>query len=274
MLHSKDDDYIPAVGSLFDKQMREAKIRAELFSKSLRDARDQEASALKALEDERSKWKQSFDEKSMMIEQLERELTHTVESLDYHKSSNSSIHPSLPATNRSHYADELLHPSTSSSDIKLFTTDEIDTTFRSIISSVHHQLPASVPLNRIDQQYATDIRSVDPKYIQFRNSFNRKSAAQVNQTDNHSVVNNEPSRQELIDQVAQYEEQLKKNQVQIDVLVAEKQRLKDQILALDLRVASVEEEHKQCVTALSNAEGKLQFRASQVTILIPLVPPR
>ena len=291
MLHSQDDDYIPAVGSSFDKQMREAKIRADLFSKSLHDAREQEASALKALEEERSKWKQSFEEKSLMIEQLERELTSTVESLDRHKSNAASLlhhSHSLPG-NRSQYEENELQPLvagySSSSDIKLFTTDEIDRTFRNIVSTVQHQLPVSVPLNRrLDHhhQYSTDIQSVDPKYIQFRNSFQRNnnhaaaaSSSQLSKTvdsniDNNNINNNnnnnsyEPSKQVLTDIVANYEQQLKKSQVEIDVLVGEKQRLKDQVLHLDLRVAAVEEEREQYLSALNNAEGKLQFRVSQV----------
>jgi len=274
MLHSQDDDYIPAVGSSFDKQMREAKIRADLFSKSLHDAREQEASALKALEEERSKWKQSFEEKSMMIEQLERELTSTVESLDRHKSSSSLLHHSLPGS-RSQFEkdDELRHlvEGPSPSDIKLFTTDEIDRTFRNIVSTVQHQLPS---LNRLDHQYSTDIQSVDPKYIQFRNSFNRKNnISQSNKTvdsttdnNDNNNNNNEPSKQVLKDIIANYEEQLKKNQAEIQVLVEEKQQLKDQVLHLDLRVAAVGEEREQYLSALNNAEGKLQFRVSQVLL--------
>ena len=272
MLHSQDDDYIPAVGSSFDKQMREAKIRADLFSKSLHDAREQEASALKALEEERSKWKQSFEEKSMMIEQLERELTSTVESLDRHKSSASLLHHSLPG-GRSQFEkdDELRHlmEGPSSSDIKLFTTDEIDKTFRNIVSTVQHQLPSSAPLNRLDHQYSTDIQSVDPKYIQFRNSFNRKNnISQSNKAVDSTTDNNdnEPSKQVLKDIIANYEEQLKKNQAEIQVLVEEKQQLKDQVLHLDLRVAAVGEEREQYLSALNNAEGKLQFRVSQVLL--------
>jgi hypothetical protein len=249
--------------------MREAKIRADLFSKSLHDAREQEAYALKALEEERSKWKQSFEEKSMMIEQLERELTSTVESLDRHKSSSSLLHHSLPGS-RSQFEkdDELRHlvEGPSSSDIKLFTTDEIDRTFRNIVSTVQHQLPSSAPLNRLDHQYSTDIQSVDPKYIQFRNSFNRKNKTVDSTTDNNDNNNNEPSKQVLKDIIANYEEQLKKNQAEKQVLMEEKQQLKDQVLHLDLRVAAVGEEREQYLSALNNAEGKLQFRVSQVLL--------
>jgi hypothetical protein len=61
-----------------DRQITEARTRAELFSKSLQNAREQEAMALMALEQERKRWASSFEEKSVMISELERELTDTV----------------------------------------------------------------------------------------------------------------------------------------------------------------------------------------------------
>jgi hypothetical protein len=68
-----NEDY--TVRSSLDFQIQEAKSRAELFAKSLQDARAQEAIALKLLEEERERWTHSFEEKSILIEQLERELT-------------------------------------------------------------------------------------------------------------------------------------------------------------------------------------------------------
>lgn len=70
---------------VLEQQIQEARNRAEAFSKSLNEARQQEALALKILEDERSRWTQSFEEKSTMIEQLERELTVTVDALNHDK---------------------------------------------------------------------------------------------------------------------------------------------------------------------------------------------
>ncbi len=75
-------------------QIQIAKKRAEEFSKSLLEARRQEASALKALEDEREKWSQSFEEKSVMIEQLERELEATVSALHSEQSSKFAFQSS------------------------------------------------------------------------------------------------------------------------------------------------------------------------------------
>jgi chromosome segregation ATPase len=115
--------------------------------------------------------------------------------------------------------------------------------------------------------------------MQFRNSFNRKnnvsqsnktvdSTTDDNNNNNNNNNNNESSKQVLTDIIANYEEQLKKNQAEIEALVEEKQRLKDQVLYLDLRVAAVGEEREQYLSALNNAEGKLQFRVSQVLLLL------
>ena len=62
-------------------QLKEARERAHVFSSSLDKAREQEG----LFEEERQKWVLSFEEKSIMIEQLERELTSTVDALNQEK---------------------------------------------------------------------------------------------------------------------------------------------------------------------------------------------
>ena len=115
----EDDSF---VRSSLDSQIKEAKTRAELFSKSLNDARAQEAIALKILEEERERWAHSFEEKSIMIEQLERELTSTVEALDVERSIEKI---SLPK-----YA-----------DLKIISTEEVDQTFHELMEDVNARLP-------------------------------------------------------------------------------------------------------------------------------------
>ena len=115
-----DDDSF--VRSSLDSQIKEAKTRAELFSKSLNDARAQEAIALKILEEERERWAHSFEEKSIMIEQLERELTSTVEALDVERSIDKI---SLPK-----YA-----------DLKILSNEEVDQTFHELMEDVNARLP-------------------------------------------------------------------------------------------------------------------------------------
>ena len=64
-----------------ESQIQQALQQAELFSKSLESARLQEAKALQTLENERVKWSQDSEEKSIYIDQLQRELEATVDAL-------------------------------------------------------------------------------------------------------------------------------------------------------------------------------------------------
>ena len=74
-----------------EAQIREAKLKAATFSKSLQEAREQEAIALQALEEEREKWTNNYEKKSILIDQLERELTSTVEALDSERVRTKSV---------------------------------------------------------------------------------------------------------------------------------------------------------------------------------------
>lgn len=115
-----ENDFL--VRTSLDNQIKEAKSRAELFSKSLHDARTQEAIALKILEEERERWAHSFEEKSIMIEQLERELTFTVEALDVERSTDRMPLPK--------YA-----------DLKVFSNEEVEQTFHELMEEVNSDLP-------------------------------------------------------------------------------------------------------------------------------------
>jgi chromosome segregation ATPase len=68
-----------------EAQIREARERADMFASSLNKAKEQEG----YFEEERQKWVLSFEEKSSMIEQLERELTSTVDALNHEKQGKS-----------------------------------------------------------------------------------------------------------------------------------------------------------------------------------------
>ena len=71
-----------------ESQIQQALRQAELFSQTLQSAREQEKKALQTLEEERVKWSHNFEEKSILIDQLERELEATVDAL--HSNPNSS----------------------------------------------------------------------------------------------------------------------------------------------------------------------------------------
>ena len=134
------------VRSSLDAQIKEAKSRAEQFSKSLQDAREQEAIALRLLEQERERWTHSFEEKSILIEQLERELTSTVEALDVERStdkfsrSNFAYTGSINATNTIHETTKL-NNLPRSSDIREINYNEMNKSMHDIISDVNNYQP-------------------------------------------------------------------------------------------------------------------------------------
>jgi hypothetical protein len=77
--------------NMLEMQIREARYRAEEFTKSLLESRERENMAMKLLEAERAQWARAYEEKNVIIEQLERELTSTVATL-------SSVADSYPMT--------------------------------------------------------------------------------------------------------------------------------------------------------------------------------
>jgi chromosome segregation ATPase len=74
-----------------EDQIKEARGRAEVFASSLLKAREQEI----LFDEERQKWVQTFEEKSIMIEQLERELTSTVDALNQEKEEKTFVQKEL-----------------------------------------------------------------------------------------------------------------------------------------------------------------------------------
>ena len=74
-----------------ETQIKEARERAEVFASSLHRAREQE----ELFEEERQKWLQTFEEKSIMIDQLERELTSTVDALNQEKQEKTVVQKQL-----------------------------------------------------------------------------------------------------------------------------------------------------------------------------------
>ena len=86
-----------------EDQIMEARRRAELFTKSLQETRLKENTSLKALEEERAKWTQTFEEKSVMIDQLERELNFTVSAMHGNESSGATSFPIPPTYTASYH---------------------------------------------------------------------------------------------------------------------------------------------------------------------------
>ncbi|RYG69596.1 hypothetical protein EON64_02335, partial [archaeon] len=67
-----------------DAQINEARQKAQEYADSLRAAKEREILTFQSLESEKRKWMESYEKKSVLVHQLEKELTATVELLDHH----------------------------------------------------------------------------------------------------------------------------------------------------------------------------------------------
>lgn len=263
--------------SSLDFQIREAKSRAELFSKSLQDARAQEAIALKLLEQERERWTHSFEEKSILIEQLERELTSTVEALDAERSTDKPRVLTI-----------------GNDQIRPLEDAEIGRSFHEMMSDVNDHLPSAVHRSKDWQtQSSRSPRFNDrtpqrhgapsPEYVahattdrsnQTARNYNHHSeplpatatwraespAAQplpqsISSTEDSSVWR---------DLLAQYQEQLKHTKSELVACAEDRDHARRLVSRLEKQVAQLSEEKELFARASENAEGKLKFRMAQV----------
>lgn len=74
-----------------DTQINDARTIAKQYANSIKESRLHEQEALKIIEEERLKFSQSFEMKSVMIEQLERELMTAVDALEAQKRKNFEL---------------------------------------------------------------------------------------------------------------------------------------------------------------------------------------
>jgi hypothetical protein len=303
-----DEDY--GVRSSLDFQIREAKSRAELFSKSLQDARAQEAVALKLLEQERERWAHSFEEKSILIEQLERELTSTVEALDVERSQDK---PAPTTTNTQRNVP-------SSTDIKTLADEDVHKSFHNMMGDIAHEIPlqtqtfrSSAPfpatfLNTARTASTFDdnspvssgmLRKAEPAHIpaphaqhQWREHASHPTQGQhvyqppVASTSANGTTFTHPYTQQghtptgvsspkedtsvWRDLLVQYQEQLKLTKVDLGRCLEDKEKLTRQVSHLEKQLRQLAEEKELFATACENAEGKLKFRAAQVGALLLL----
>lgn len=112
-----------------EAQIREARERADMFASSLSKAKEQEG----YFEEERQKWVLSFEEKSSMIEQLERELTSTVDALNHEKQEKSMAQKDLMQSSAD--GSILSHSRESASLRRSLTSGHVDK------SNVRHEIP-------------------------------------------------------------------------------------------------------------------------------------
>jgi hypothetical protein len=88
-----------------DQQIKEARRRAEEFNQKIQKTREEEEESIRSANEERKKWAVSYEEKTVMIEQLQRELASTVEALNVERKSDRYQPPApvLPRTSSSHH---------------------------------------------------------------------------------------------------------------------------------------------------------------------------
>jgi chromosome segregation ATPase len=90
MISPNSEDYQSLV-----QQIEEARKRAEEFSKNIQKTRNTEYETMRNAEEERKKWAASYEEKTVMIEQLQRELASTVEALNHERKHKKSFQTSV-----------------------------------------------------------------------------------------------------------------------------------------------------------------------------------
>lgn len=254
--------------SSLDNQIREAKTRAELFSKSLQDARAQEAIALKILEQERERWAHSFEEKSIMIEQLERELTSTVEALDVERSTDK-----LPRA----------------ADLKEFTSSDVDQSFHDLMSDVNAHMPTLTSSFEYPAMRRTTDMNFQTRYSDAPvrgafstgplNSHHSYTAQSAERSGPRVTTEHQPPKRAVSpvrekartddtavwrDLLEQYQDQLKLSKSECIAIAEDKERLRGQVIKLEKQVAKLVEEKQLFATACEHAEGKLKFRVAQV----------
>jgi hypothetical protein len=227
-----------------DKQIMEARGRAELFSKSLQNAREQEAVALQALEQERMRWASSFEEKSVMIEQLEKELTFTVGDYDVEKSF------------------ERVSASVGYSDSGASASE-----FHGSPESVRQ--PQAQARHRQQDLPSMPLASTPPADRRIRYPMPEHASTSPHNiydahTHAHDAQSGRDDSQIWRDLLWKYQEQMSEARGQLEGVRTERDGLAQQVSYLRSQLAGVGEERQLLLTAVEHAEGKLQFRVAQV----------
>lgn len=80
---------LAAVDKSIETQVSEARKRAQQYADAVRAAKEREAKSIQSLEAEKNKWIESYEKKSMLVNQLERELSSAVEMIESQRRSSS-----------------------------------------------------------------------------------------------------------------------------------------------------------------------------------------
>lgn len=266
-----------------DEQIMEAKKRAMMYAQSLREAREQESKALKALEQERNRWVYDHEEKSVRIEQLERELASAVETIENQRVKTSLTMPPVEAMD-SGQSMTVLVPSNNMSTggfyphhpISILDSNAIHADFRKILQSGYSSVAPptqttmfSAPSNTGVQNPTYSTISMAPQLkVPDQSPTTQLSAGSSTSvptgasTTNSSDNEKSETWKELLNQ---YKDQLQKAREDIVQLVSEKKHLANKVVDLTNSATKAAEDKEQLRIKLIDLEGRLQFRANQVS---------
>eukprot|EP01033_Poteriospumella_lacustris_P007436 gene7436-5348_t len=239
--------------SSLEDQIEEARRRAYSYANSLKGVREQDAHRVKSFEEERDRWTRTFEEKSVLIEQLERELKSAVDALDLQRlqSQQRPVNSTLILDDDQINSEfkRLLHvqssPNRSSSSPNrkqaAMDTTRMASTNRSSASDVNQSSRFPAPPHFGDTMHS-----------QTQLSFNATAVPPSHTTDvwNHLLE--------------QYKEQLQRSREDITHLTREKKDLVQRLLDVTKELTLVADERDQMKRAMEDMDGKLQFRSAQV----------
>jgi hypothetical protein len=213
-----------------ESQIQEARLRAELFTKSLQEARLQENISLKTLEEERSRWTKSFEEKSTLIDQLERELSHTVEALhsyNFHRPGQD--------------------PHAGSNGARLTFSNHQD-------QSGHHEIPA--------ESSAYSRPPPPPPTSLHQQSFNSPPRRADGGADNAEYSSREYVEMKSL--IVRLQEENIQLAEQLDKTKYDNKLKQHKVEQLESEVRKLDEEKRLQQIAIHDYDGKLNFRVKQV----------
>jgi hypothetical protein len=203
-----------------ETQIKEAKERAEIFASSLHKAREQE----ELFEEERAKWVQTFEEKSIMIDQLERELTSTVDALNQEKQEKTIVQKQLVQTSRN-------------------------------VSNLSHSVET---VNQNIEAPPLPDNSGHSKHD------NRRSPENIDHSKHDDYLERGASDRRVLELLQQSQEETVQARREIAFMRAERDQQADQVSMTKRQLERLTEDRDQLLIMKKNSDNKLKFRNEQV----------
>jgi chromosome segregation ATPase len=213
-----------------ETQIKEAKERAEIFASSLHKAREQE----ELFEEERAKWVQTFEEKSIMIDQLERELTSTVDALNQEKQEKTIVQKQLVQSSR-------------------------NVSNLSQSSETGNQNIEAPPLPDNSGHSKRD------NYLEMEAS-DRRLPENIDHSkhEHDDYLERGASDRRVLELLQQSQEETTQARREIAFMRAERDQLADQVSMTKRQLERLTEDRDQLLIVKKNSDNKLQFRNEQV----------